>query len=663
MSIDPAKACAEKEGDVRVMTRRRSSAQRGVFRSSWAVRWHQAMIAGVVAVCCVLMAGCGSGHGSSGATIVVNSAADPTSPAAGEVTLRSAIERAMPGDRIVFDRALDGGTIVLTQVGEEHSLLKGETYSGMTFAGYRERDYGRSALYARKNLTIDASGLGSGITIKWGGDSTQPARVLAVYGDLTMKNVTIAGGCAAAAALAGDQPFTLARGGGLAVWGTATLRRCTIAGNRCIGDTRATRDRGAFGGGIYCNGLSLTDCVVSGNSAVGYGAAGGGIYSVGGGDNANGRGNDTRLVGCTVSGNRVTAQHAYGGGIFTLSGGPENTATMSLSNCTVARNLVEDNPDLPQVVQYYYRGGGVYLGGGSLGVMNCTIAENEVNGQFAMIGGKPNMGGGGVAATIGNAHVVEDASVGQSIVAGNKLNGTPSDWFAGSLIDFHSYGYNLIGAIDFSQILVPVPDWMNLSRKHYPKAGDRDGVALSQAIDPAGARLSGSVVSVGVDAGRPTVLWYRPVGLASRKIPASGYGVTFVTAGYSGFGQPTDDFLNQVVLKVRTVYGSVLGSDFGASMGDRTGVTWFGPRVTWPSDPANAAWIAAWHDLDAAIGGRLGPAGLDDDFWSAFSSGPIGKANVMTVKPVPVMVRLAALDQVGAPRGRSGLGDIGAIEE
>jgi len=197
-------------------------------------------------------------------------------------------------------------------------------------------------------------------------------------------------------------------GAGLAVWGTLTLDHSAIYGNKIVGDNDPSRDRGTYGGGIYANGLNLKNCIVAGNSAKGYGAAGGGIYSVGGADHSKGAGNDTSISQYVISGNRVTAQHSYGGGIFTLSGGPLNLARMTFTNSTIARNLSEDNPDLPEVGQYYHRGGGIYMGGGSLTVIRSTIAENQVNGPAAISSGKPNVGGGGVATTIGNAHVVED---------------------------------------------------------------------------------------------------------------------------------------------------------------------------------------------------------------------------------------------------------------
>lgn len=593
---------------------------------------------------------------------VVNTLEDVAMPPPGVVTLRMALAAAASGERITFDGSLDGGTILLEIVGDEHTVLEGEVYVSGAFAGYQDRDYGSSALYARKDVVIDASMLPKGITLRWNGGETRHARVLAVYGNLAMSNVTISSGFSVAEPLPDNttQPFTLARGGGLAVWGTATLERCTIAGNAVVGDTQASRDRGSYGGGIYANGLVLRDVVVSGNAAIGYGAAGGGIYSVGGADDTSGRGNDTFLNRCTVSGNLVRAQHAYGGGIFTLSGGPNNLATMHIANSTVARNLVEDNPDQPEAGQWYYRGGGVYMGGGSLAVVASTIAENAVNGKAAIFNGRPNVGGGGVAATIGNAHTVEHVWLQNSIVVGNELNGVAEDWFPGSILDFRSCGYNVVGRVDFNDILVPVPAWFALNRRRWPKLGDREGVTLGDALDVAGVGFHDSIISVGTDAGRPALLWYPPGTAATDRIPDVPYELTYVNGGYTGYGVATDDFLNHVVLQLRQEYGSVLGSDFGNAFGDLTGTTWYEQRVTWPSDPRNDPWIQFWRDLDVAIGDRLGMVRLGDDFWETFETGSLG--NVwLTIERVTESFVREQTDQRGTARSGE-LADVGAIE-
>jgi len=613
-------------------------------------------------------AGCGSSSTTPPPVTpkwVVNSSDDIAQPPSGTLTLRTALDQASSGDTINFDASMNGATIELNVIGENHSTLPGETYTGMTFQGYAERDYGKSAIYERKNIELDASSLPDGVTIKWAGGDTDPARVLAVYGDLTLRNVNITGGYSQAEGITGSttQPYTLARGGGVAVWGTLTLDHSAIYGNKIIGDTESSRDRGTYGGGIYANGLNLNDCIVAGNSATGYGAAGGGIYSVGGADLTNGAGNDTTISQCVISGNRVTAQHSYGGGIFTLSGGPTNLARMTVTNSTIARNLTEDNPDLPETGQYYHRGGGIYMGGGSLTVISSTIAENQVNGPVAIFSGRPNIGGGGVAATIGNAHVVEDVRLQHSIVIGNTMNGAPADWFAGSLINFYSYGYNRLGSVDFSQILVPCPEWMDLNRKHYPAPGDEDGLASVAVVDLTNIQHHATIVSAGTDVGQPIVLWYSPGAGSTDQIPTAPYSLNIVRAGYEGYAQSTDDFLNHLLDKLRTEHSDALGSDFGSEFGDLTGTTWFGPAKTWPSDPANASWITFWHNLDTEINGRMGTAGLGDSFWSTYQTGPISDSVSITVNTTMDSAKLTGNDQQGNVRPKGGLGDIGAIEK
>ncbi len=584
-------------------------------------------------------------------------------PSSGTLTLRKAVNSALPGQAITFDCSLNGQTIGLTIVGEDHAILKGEVYNP-GFAGYQDRDYGKTALYVRKDLVIDASALPDGITVRWDGGEASPARVLAVMGDLKMINVTVTSGNPKYDTIAGGtQPCTLARGGGIAVWGTATLDHCAIAGNRVEGDPNAARDRGAFGGGIYGNRLVLRDCVISGNSAKGYGAAGGGVYSVGGGGMTGG----SSVYRCAVTGNRVTAQHAYGGGVFSEGGGPGSAKTLMLENCTIARNLVEDNPDLGQAGQWYYRGGGIYMTNGSLSINGCTIAENAVTGTEAVFSNKPNMGGGGVAATIGNAHAVEHMITGHSIIAGNTVNAAADDVFTGSLMHFYSYGYNLVGALDFNQMLVPVPPWLSLSRKHWPKVGDADGVSVAEVLDPAAIQRNGSVVSAGTDEGEWAVLWYQPKGVAVDLIPNESYRVTSTMAEYSVIPGHDDDFLACVLQKLRD---DLSDPDFGDAIattdGDGDPITFLPEGTTWPSHPENAPWIKFWRDLDVELGleGSLGTAGLGDDFWGSFESGHLWDnfSIVVTEDPGPLM-RILDTDQRGEPRPQGANGDAGAIEK
>ena len=666
-----------------------------------------------------LLAACsGGGSGGSGQPrldpIVVNSLLDSAAPADGTVTLRSALAAAASGQAVEFDARLDGGTIALSVVADEHTTLKGEVMgmrnepSGPVsyLVGYFDRDYGRSALVARKDVVIDASGLPSGITLAWAGAA--PARVLAVAGDLTLVNVTITGGHSVAEDIStgdpDDQPWTLARGGAVAVWGVARLSDCRLHGNHVEGDFDSSRDRGAFGGAVYADIVEMQRCIVSGNSALGGGAAGGGVYSVGGAEHP---GKLSTIDRSTVSGNAIRGLFTYGAGVYSDGGGIGKSNTLRVTNSTIARNLAEPAPG-PRpfpLAMGYWRGGAVYMSNGHLEMFGCTVVENVVRGQPRTDSlGRRNLAGG-IAATVGNAHAVEDMVVGHSIVAGNTVQeiGGQSyahDLFTGSLMYFRSAGYNRFGVLDFSQILVPVGEesWASLSRRHYPKADDASGVDLASVLDLAGVTVAPTIPSVGVDAGNPVVLHYRPAGDSLDRIPAASYRVEEILAEYAVASGATDNFLSIVLGRLERQYhldGFAAGfrADFESFLQsadtdagtpglqpyrDPRGLPiltladthFFGPAQTWPRELENHPYIEFWHRLDAALSQAtipgMGPELLGDAGWRAlFTSGPlvenpgirfdIGVARSLVVER-------GAVDQTGTARPSQAPADIGAVE-
>jgi len=669
----------------------------------------------IAAVATVLIiTGCGNNTGSSALSpITVNSLEDISEPLPGTVTLRSALASAMDSQPIIFDASLNGGTIELSIIGEEHSILQGEVMEMVqepsgpvsTLKGYFDRDYGRSALYAEKDVVIDASDLPSGITLSWAGDEDNPARVLAVYGDLTLNNVSITGGNSIAEDISADnedQPWTLARGGAVAVRGIATIINCMIYNNSCTGDFQSSRDRGAFGGGIYANIIYMQDSIISGNSVVGGGAAGGGIFSVGG------YGVDETLSTVTrtsITGNHISGLMAYGGGVYSDGGGIGNRKTIQLTNCTIARNLV-DYPDyLPSFLLGigYWRGGGVYVSNGYLNIQSCTIVENEVYGVARTDDlGKPNLAGG-IAATIGNAHALEDMVIGHSVIAGNTVhvsdgNAYEHDIFTGSVFYFKSMGYNRIGSLDFSQILVPVgeEDWASLCRKHYPKQGDEDGVSLADVINITdGIVYSDLILSKGVDASNPVVLYYEPVDDAADRVPSS-YNVSDLYAEYAVDEGGADNFLSVMLSRLEEYYGLAgFADDFTADFeaflqtvdsDDETegiqtytdpsgnpiltlaATQFFGPAQTWPKELSNYPYIEFWHHLDNALRSDVDGIGTElvgDEAWSdLFSSGPLMENPDITMSAwtSPRLIEMLDVDQLGTGRPADSLGDIGAVE-
>jgi hypothetical protein len=664
-----------------------------------------------------LLAACGGGGSSSTAAsaVVVNSLFDSSDPPPGTVTLRSALASAASGQVIRFDPSLDGGTIALSIVADEHTRLKGEVMgmrdepSGPVsyLVGWFDRDYGRSALVARKNLTIDASDLPSGITLAWAGGA--PARVLAVEGNLSLVNVSITGGHSVAEQLAvtnpGDQPWTLARGGAVAVWGVARLRDCRLFDNHVEGDFDSSRDRGAFGGAVYADIVDMQRCVVSGNSALGAGAAGGGIYSVGGAGSAR---TLSTIDSSAVSGNAIRGLFAYGAGIYSDGGGIGKANTLRVTNTTVARNLAEPSAGLPSFLlnMGYWRGGGLYMSNGYMELQSVTVVENSVRGRARTDSlGRRNLAGG-IAATVGNAHAVERMTVGHSIVAGNtvtEIGGAAyaHDLFTGSLLHFHSAGYNRVGQLDFGQILVPVGErnWESLSRRHYPKVGDQTGMALTDVIDlVTGITTDPVIPSVGVASGEPVPLHYRPAGTALDQVPASSYRVDDVLAEYEVTSGAQDNFLSIVLGRIEQQYGltgfaSAFQTEFEAflqSVDIDTGTPglqpyrdtggnailtlaatqFFGPAQTWPRELYNHPYIEFWHRLDAALAEAaipgMGQEGLGDEAWrSLFETGALVEnpllRTIVWVERGPTISRLAA-DQLGVTRNPEAQADIGAME-
>lgn len=648
--------------------------------------------------------------------IIVNSLIDDTNPPAGVMTLRLALAQAADSQPIVFDAALNGGVIALSIVGEEHSVLKGEVMgmrdepSGPVsyLEGYFERDYGRSALYARKTVIMDASALDQGITLAWTGGANNPARVLAVFGNLTLKNITITGGHSIFVQIDPveqfhDQPFTLARGAGVAVWGTASIENCTIYDNHCSGDFQSSRDRGAFGGGLYADIVFMENSVVSGNTVSGAGAGGGGVCSVGG---ANSSQVASVIKNSSITGNRISGVYAYGGGVYSDGGGIGNSKGLELVNCTIAENVADYPPLPPQVLNIgYWRGSAAYMSNGTMFIQGCTIVGNQVYGKPRVDSlGKPNLAGA-VAATIGNAHAVEDMTVGHSILVGNTVHESTGavygqDIFTGSLMYFTSMGHNRIGVVEFGQILVPVGawGWRSLCRKHYPKQGDEDGVVPAAVLNLAdGVTRSDFIACAGANAPGPAVLHYEPGVEALDKVPPS-YFVEVVLADYflnrgaqdnfleimlgrlenhynlpgfaAAFTQNFETFLANVDLDPNTPGNQPYTDPDGNPILTLADTGWFGPALTWPKELYNYPFIYFWRQLDAALVAAnipgMGPEILGDANWKAlFESGALAENAGIRMRVITdsgFAALLQEFDQLGNPRPAGILGDIGAIE-
>ncbi len=226
-------------------------------------------------------------------------------------------------------------------------------------------------------------------------------------------------------------------GGGLLNYdGTVTLTDCIVSGNSAN-----------IGGGLMTNvngTTTLTNCTVSDNTAS---VAGGGIQ--------NNEGSTTTLTNCTVTGNSAN-----------VGGGMQNYAPATLTNCTISGNSAifgggfENNNNAPATLtnctisgnSASTKGGGLFSGSGTIMLTNCTVSGNSTSGQG---GGLANVG----TATLTNCTVSGNSAIfggglynpggpvtlTNTIIAANTATTAPD--VAGA---FNSDGNNLIGETDGS---------------------------------------------------------------------------------------------------------------------------------------------------------------------------------------------------------------------
>jgi hypothetical protein len=337
-----------------------------------------------------------------------------TTADSGPGSLRNAVAAAGSGDTIVFSHTLAGQTIRLTS-GE---LLIGQ------------------------NLTIDASALLPGGIIIDGDGNFRVMEIgsgtFVTLNALTVTNGNVGGDPGAGVLL--DDPscslnanncvfsgnFDGEYGGAISSYGTLTLNNCTVAGNSAS----------VFGGGIFAEGgvTTLNGCTFSGNAA----QVGGGIENefgtltlnncivssntasdFGGGTDAEDegsvaftncvfRGNFSQTAGALSADTTVTANNcAFSNNISTNStggtgGGIVNYETMTLCNCTLAGNSVNNNGT-----------GGAMVNSGILTLDNCTLSDNSV----------PNGQGGGISIEPDTTNILVNCTICSNSAAGGSGGG------------------------------------------------------------------------------------------------------------------------------------------------------------------------------------------------------------------------------------------------
>jgi len=183
---------------------------------------------------------------------------------------------------------------------------------------------------------------------------------------------------------------------------TVTIQGLTISNGSAQGGVPER-----WGGGIYNDGSTLTVsyCVISGNSATGAGGNGGGIFN-----NANSSGHaDLTISKSIVSGNSAYG-NTSGGGIFNNGAGQLHHATVVLNDSTISGNSAS-------------HGAGIYNSGFDAGDASLVVNSSTISGNAAL-----NVGGGisnDGTFTSGHASV----TVSNSTISGNSAR------FGGAIVN------------------------------------------------------------------------------------------------------------------------------------------------------------------------------------------------------------------------------------
>jgi PKD repeat protein len=279
-------------------------------------------------------------------------------------------------------------------------LVAPGTYAG---PGTRNLDYGGKSVHLRgegprETVVVDAGGEGRGFWFHTGESRA------AVLEGLTVRNGAVAPG------------IDVTGGGGIRVDADATIRDCVVRGNTVLGYAYV-------GAGILATCSPLIEgCLIEDNH-VSWDGGGLALYGFGG-----------EVRGCVIRGNGLGGR--YGAGVFCAAGGSPR-----LVNCLIAGNAgVAD-------------GGGLYSWQTPVELVNCTVALNEANRY-----------GGGVYASAGASVALRNCvvwtnwsgSAGQQVYAAGAVSADRCDVEEGD-------SWDLYGALARTACLNQYPVFFDLA--------------------------------------------------------------------------------------------------------------------------------------------------------------------------------------------------------
>ena len=172
--------------------------------------------------------------------------------------------------------------------------------------------------------------------------------------------------------------FTAVDGGGIRNAGVLTLTDCTISGNQALG----TQHFGGNGGGVLNEGtMTITRCTISNNSAQYRTGSSSDQATNSGGGILNDSGGSLTITNSTISGNSCTVSDPFGlNGSFGSGGGVSNLGSMTIRNSTISGNSGVGCCATTML------GGGI-RNSDNLQITSTTIVDNSASGDSGAVGG------------------------------------------------------------------------------------------------------------------------------------------------------------------------------------------------------------------------------------------------------------------------------------
>jgi len=207
--------------------------------------------------------------------------------------------------------------------------------------------------------------------------------------------------------------------------------------------------------------VTVTDLIISGNTATGPSSGGAGIWNVNG---------TFHIIDSIITGNVATGNNSLGGGVFNSYG------VLTVTNSVLSGNSAQG------------QGGGIYSFGGTIEVTNSTLSGNSAGsegGGIHLAGGNPTIANSIVA--LGEAPSDPDLSGSETLAGDYNLIGV---WDAGTPPGEHSKWGTSGAPLDPGFVRDPSPGGDDIWGTEDDDCGDLHLTSMSPAINAGSNELA-----------------------------------------------------------------------------------------------------------------------------------------------------------------------------